>query len=399
MRSGAQTLAAATCRLLTPGGVGAIAVVRVEGEAAWELVRGCVCTRTGELPREARLDHAYYGNFRDDSETIDDVIVAARPVAHSSSPSVEICCHGGRRVVERILLTLQSAGATIAPHAVIPNLETPWTVCIQRLADTCLARTTTRRGALYLLGQRNLLPDRLAEIVNCADAGDHDTARCTLRELVDASAAAHRFHTPADVAIVGAPNAGKSSLVNRLAGRESAIVTNVPGTTRDWVTAPAAIEGVPITLIDTAGGHDAECELERQAIDAGVRRAADADLVIAVIDGSAGTIAWPPASTSAMSRADMVVINKADLEISQAARRVIESAECPVVKASARTGAGVEAVRGAILGCLGVGKREVYDRTPAIFESCLRERIAGLVERLDAGAVLRSADIVASIRG
>jgi len=156
------------------------------------------------------------------------------------------------------------------------------------------------------------------------------------------------------LAIVGRPNAGKSSLFNQLVERERAIVTAAPGTTRDLVTETVAIEGIPVELIDTAGLRDAADEAERLGIAKSHEAMADADVVLLVLDATVGTTAEDRAvMDSARGSAHLLLaFNKADLLPDQA--QLPSSLEpgasnLAPIATSALTGQGIPALRAAIV--------------------------------------------------
>ena len=164
-----------------------------------------------------------------------------------------------------------------------------------------------------------------------------------------------RLRAGAEVAVVGPPNAGKSSLVNRLAKRDAAIVSAAPGTTRDVVEAPLDLDGVPVTVADTAGLREARDPVEREGVRRAERRAGAADRVLAVFDATA----WPDIDAEAVRRlaaGGIVVLNKCDL-LSAAAVSALPArvAGWPAVAASCLTGAGIDRVVAALKADLGGG--------------------------------------------
>lgn len=174
----------------------------------------------------------------------------------------------------------------------------------------------------------------------------------------------------ATLAIVGPPNSGKSTLFNRLMGRSAAIVSPLAGTTRDWVTGEIELDGVPITLVDTAGRRDAVGSLEKEAMARGTAIGGRADLRVLLLDGSRPL----PRDVRAMSgplaaeASFIAVVNKTDLK---AAWRVDELAEClggsppEPVAISAQNGDGVAELELRILGALGF--EDWIDDAPTIF--------------------------------
>jgi tRNA modification GTPase len=145
------------------------------------------------------------------------------------------------------------------------------------------------------------------------------------------------------VVLVGRPNVGKSSLLNRLAGEERAIVTAIPGTTRDALREAICIDGVPLTLVDTAGLRTATDEVEKLGVERAHEELRQADLVLAVFDAASQEHSLPAAPAPAVARID--VYNKIDL----VPDFVPPACEHQAIAVSAKTGAGLDALRKAIL--------------------------------------------------
>jgi tRNA modification GTPase len=167
-----------------------------------------------------------------------------------------------------------------------------------------------------------------------------------LRELERSFGYGRIVHDGLRLAIVGRPNAGKSSLFNQLVERDRAIVTATPGTTRDLVTERVSIEGIPVELIDTAGLREASDEAETIGIAKSREAMAEADLVLVVID--AVDVSHPEDAVTIEALRDrpvLVAVNKVDLANTQ---QTIET-QAPVVQTSALTGEGIPALRRAIV--------------------------------------------------
>ena len=359
--------ASLTCHVLTPPGMGAIAVIRVRGAGAWALIRGLVRGRGGALPGRAEAGRLYFGAFDDGSGVIDDVIVAANADGAGGSGVVDLSCHGGVRVVERIVVAITLHGASLVREEPQEESVSSMRSAIERRAGDLLAQATTRRGALFLLAQARLLADELESIVALAEAGEIGQVRAALAELLDASAGAEFFVRAAEIAIVGPANAGKSTLANALAGRLGAVVTDQAGTTRDWVTMDVALDGIPITLIDTAGVRLSEDELELLAIRRGQERTLHADLHLLVLDamtdvGGATDTRW---ETLLGGRRHIRVLNKVDLLQKAVLPTENQRSGESVVAVSARTGVGVEVLRQAVISSLGITAE--LDERPAVF--------------------------------
>jgi tRNA modification GTPase len=192
-------------------------------------------------------------------------------------------------------------------------------------------------------------------------------ASAPLRVLAESFRRGQLLRHGAAIAIVGRPNAGKSSLFNRLLERERAIVTPLPGTTRDTVEESLALGGVPVRLVDTAGirlGEDAADEAERQGIVRSHEALADADLVLLVHDASVAVAADEAALMEQLAgRPHLLVENKCDLvmtgasaearALTQSSQSLSQSFAKDSIRTSALTGEGIGALRAAILSELG----------------------------------------------
>ncbi len=271
--------------VLTPPGTGAIAVLAVSGPEAWPLVRRRFRPAGKPLAESPTLHAVRLGTLGDGAG--DEVVVAVTQV--SPAVTVEVHCHGGPQVVRMLCELLDAEGCERAEC---------WLLWRGGEFDAevlpFLAAAPTVRNASILLDQYH------GAFRDAVRSPRVDLER--LRQLAPVGA---HLVTPWDVVLVGAPNAGKSSLVNAIAGYQRSVVTPIAGTTRDAVRVELAIDGVAVRLTDTAGLRDTSDPLEAE----GVRRAmglmASADLVVYVVDGTD-----PVASPEGVA---VVVWNKADL--------------------------------------------------------------------------------------
>lgn len=179
------------------------------------------------------------------------------------------------------------------------------------------------------------------------------TLRCRLRQLADTFSRGRLIRDGVKVTLVGRPNVGKSSVFNSLLGHGRAIVTEVPGTTRDTITESIALDGMPVVLTDTAGLRASADQIESIGIDKTKREAADSDLLIVVIDGAVPLTAEDrKVIADVAGQRHIVAINKSDLQNFSAARTMDalpSSAEAITVSVSATTKGGLEDLRAAIL--------------------------------------------------
>ncbi len=313
---------------LTPGAVGAIAVIAVRGLAAWQIVRELFRARKSPdaiLPERVESPQFCLGKLT--GEAPDDVVVLVRRL--EPVPEIEIHCHGGRQVVDVILQTLRDRGAQVVTWQALER-ETS-TDLLRSEAAIALALAPTARTAAILLDQfHGAMTRSVAEIKTLLESDERQRAAALLRPLAARCPLGRHLIAPWRVVIAGAPNVGKSSLVNALAGYQRSIVAATPGTTRDVVATKLAIDGWPVELSDTAGLRAAGEDLERAGIERARQAVAEADLCLWVLDGSTS-----PVAADAEITTPLVVVNKIDLPPAW------DLAEVPACRVSALTGAGI----------------------------------------------------------
>ena len=317
----------------TAAGRAAVAVVRVSGPAA----RAAVKALAGKSPRP-RL--AALRTLSSDGGPIDQALVLwlPGPASYTGEDSAEFHVHGGPAVVSSLLEALRGLGLRLAEPGEFTRraFENGKLDLAQAegVADLIEAETEAQRrqalaqveGALGRAHQRwrGDLIEALANFEAAVDFPDEevpaevaDRARPHLQRLIGELHLAladvdrgERIREGFRIALVGAPNAGKSTLLNGLAGREAAIVTATPGTTRDVIEVPLRLAGYKVLLADTAGLRDTHDEIEAEGVRRARAWAASADLRIWVVDGASSAIDPPPEELTA---GDLCVINKSDL--------------------------------------------------------------------------------------
>jgi tRNA modification GTPase len=387
--------------LSTAPGRAGIAVVRISGKAAGETLR-TLCAGKVPAPRFAALRalrHPASG------EVLDRALVLwfPGPASFTAEDMAELHLHGGRAVIAGVLDALARLGLRMAEPGeftkrAFENGKLDLTEA-EGLADLINAETAAQRvQALAQSGGqlraryeawRSTLLRSMAYVEASLDFSDEgeiaeeafNAAVPEVRSLADeldrALANDRRgeiVREGVQVAITGAPNVGKSSLLNALAGREAAIVFDEPGTTRDIIEVVLDLDGFPFVVRDTAGLRDTASPIEEEGIRRALAAAADADIVLLLEDASAQRLPHPRPSPAggegetASPRLVLTVASKIDLaprERSQAAARVI-----PV---SAKTGEGLEALKGALVAFA----RENYGgrETPLITRARHRQEI------------------------
>jgi tRNA modification GTPase len=377
--------------ILTPPHPAGIAVVALTGHGTRALL--------ADLFRPARPvaldawpdDRLHYGRLVDGEDVLDDAIVSlVRDTEHGDRAELNI--HGGPRIVQRLLLALQRRGAEIVAGDAIGADAWAARTAIERAVYACLPRAQTRRAAAWLLRQRALLPAALRTIRAMLGEPRVVSNACEkLRGLEATWVRAGYLLEGLSIAIVGPPNAGKSTLANALCGHERVIVSEAPGTTRDYITEPAAVDGVPVTLVDTAGIRETVDPLEVEAVARARAQAEAAALRLVVLDAAA------PLSAEARSlaadwldrRPAILVLNKSDrmaraqdlglrteelgLRTEDVGLRAEGGATRPVVLVSALRGTGLDYLRRLITEIAGIDAG--FDYRPAIFTPPLREAV------------------------
>jgi tRNA modification GTPase len=243
-----------------------------------------------------------YGRWhRPDNQTSEEVVVCRR------DSWTEIHCHGGRVAAAAILADLITAGTRVVDWQ-------EWSTAVfgpfQHAAGMALAAAKTERTAAILLDQWDGALERaVTHLTSQLTRGDAQLARVLITELLDRYSFGWHLHNPWRVVLAGPANVGKSSLFNALLGYRRSIVYDLPGTTRDVLTAATVIDGWPIELVDTAGPRETTDALEREGAERARHEATAADLLIDV--AVPATLCKMPLSTQDGSRV-LRVLNKKD---------------------------------------------------------------------------------------
>jgi len=329
MRFSSDTIAA----IATPPGEGAIAMVRISGpDVAPILARIFQSSAKTVAARQAT-----FGKIYDGDEVLDQVLVTTfrAPASFTGEDMAEITCHGGILLAARILENVLRSGARAADAGEfsqraffngkidLTRAEAIMDIISARTAPALRAAAHQLEGRLgkEILALRDTVLEVVAHIeawIDFPEEGiDPLTGHNLLAKINAALERTERLLSTADegrilregirVAIVGLPNAGKSSLLNRLLGMDRAIVSEVPGTTRDTIEESACLRGILFRLTDTAGLRETNDPVEREGVARSGRAMESADLVLHIFDASATT---PPAP---LNDREILVANKCDL--------------------------------------------------------------------------------------
>jgi tRNA modification GTPase len=320
----------------TAAGRAALAVVRISGPEALATLEALGCALPS--PREARIRRLKHPVSR---ETLDEgmVLVLPGPGSFTGEDMVELFLHGGPAVMGGVLEALAATSARpanpgeftrrafehgrldLTEAEAIADLIDAESAAQRRLALDQLGGSTAK----VVTGWRSVLLEALAVLEAAIDFPDedlpagliervHDPMRKLLAELTAAAAdlRGERVRSGFRVAIVGAPNAGKSSVLNGLIGRDAAIVASVRGTTRDIIEQSVELAGYRVVIADTAGLRDCDEQIEAEGVRRARAYAETADLRLWTVDGSRNDGEWREA-VELLRPGDILVMNKQDL--------------------------------------------------------------------------------------
>ena len=388
--------------IATAPGRGGIGIVRLSGTRAAEIAALMVTTRA-----PLQTWSPVRGELVDDTgQVIDDVLVTyfAKPRSYTAEDVVEIACHGApvvlRACVERALrlgARLAEPGEFTLRAFLNGRIDLPQAEGVRDLIEATTlhqARVAAQQAGGALARRVQPVKSQLLDLIALLEAGidfaeddisvaGAEQLRARLDPIQTAIAKLARSFNYGKVlregfsmALVGRPNVGKSSLFNRLLEQDRAIVTDIPGTTRDLVSEVTTIDGIPVRLIDTAGIREGESLVETLGIERSFHAMADADLSLVIVDAAA------PAETQDRELIDrargqgryLLVANKCDIGSH------IPADALPV---SARTGEGIDALRAAILHT--IAPDGVLEQSGAIItnlrqEQALREAVEAFAQ-------------------
>jgi tRNA modification GTPase len=358
----------------TPPGRGGIGIVRLSGPHALEIANAL-------LTLQNPLTHALarFAEIRDPEtqSKLDEALATyfARPRSYTGEDLVEIAAHGSPVILELLVRLALQRGARLARPGefterafLAGRIDLTQAEAVRDLIESQTlyqARTAAEQmgGAL----SRRIQPSKqaLVELIALLEAGIDfaeddidltpdaeivtriDTVSTELEKLARSFERGRIIHSGLTLAIVGRPNVGKSSLFNRLVERERAIVTAMPGTTRDLVTERVSLGGIPVELVDTAGLRTASDEAESIGIEKSREAMADADIVLLVLEAGIPLREDEVRLLQSLEgRRALVIRNKIDLDTEGMTGNALPIAE---VATSAVTGQGIEDLRAALL--------------------------------------------------
>ena len=373
------------CAIATPLGKGAISIIRVSGNEAITIVNKIFDKNL----LKAKSHTVHYGHIYDNEELIDEVLVSVfkAPKTFTKEDVVEINCHGGIYTTNKTLELLIAAGARLAEageftkraflngridltqaEAVMDVIEAEGKQSL-RLANVGLSGRLSKE----IISLRELILDAIAKIEVNIDYPEYDDAIVMTDEILlpvaneilgkidkmlENAETGQIIRNGVNVAIIGKPNVGKSSLLNALLEEDKAIVTNIAGTTRDTVEGDMTIKGIALKLIDTAGIRETDDLVEKIGVDKAKAVMKKADIVILVFDNS---LELSDADRMLLDLSKdlnrIIVLNKIDLNDKETAKLLIDGNIIygdDVVKVSSLKGIGIRDLENKIFETLNV---------------------------------------------
>ena len=352
--------------IATPPGQGGIGIVRLSGEDSRAIAQGLF---DGRLT-DRRVSHGYVRD-PESGVVVDEALVTfmAAPHTYTREDVVEISCHGSPLALQRVLeLALRRGARPANPGEFTLRAFLNGRIDLaqaESVLDVIQAQTeASLRLAVQGLGGRLSEPIRgvyarvmqvQAYLTACIDFPEDEVesqmeidppsalaeAEEELQKLIQSAEAGMLYRYGLRTAIVGRPNVGKSSLLNRLLGEDRAIVTEIPGTTRDTVEEVVAARGIPFHLVDTAGIQETSDAVEHLGIQRSRKAVEQADLLLTLIDASVPlSEADRQVLALAEGKARVIIANKCDLPM----RAALAELPPPVVHLSALTGQGLDAL-------------------------------------------------------
>ncbi len=400
-----------------------LAIIRVSGPGCIRLAAS-LFSRPGDIADRK----AVYGSILDEGKIVDDVIFLPyfSPASFTGEDMVEIFCHGNPLITSKIILLLLSRGARAAlpgefsrrafingkidltgAEAIngVINANSDWEIAsaIGQMHGSMKQRVESIK---------EMLTELKADIESAIDFYEEDIEFISrdnavkkadeiifqLTEFLKRCLLGAKISQGVDVTIAGRPNVGKSSLLNAILNRERAIVSNIPGTTRDIISESVHVGGVPVNISDTAGIDDPRDEIERQGIELSRKSIERASVILVVIDGAEGLTSADSKIICELGRREKIfIINKCDIADHDIVSGIEKELGTTAVKVSARKGEGLGELEGAMKEVLskGIDVNDNFFIADARMRSLAGEAVSSVKRAADLVRTGESAEIIA----
>ena len=359
----------------TAPAIGGIGIVRLSGKDCFEILEKIFVPKHKQIVEEIKGNTIKYGQIVYKGKIIDEVLVSyfKAPKSYTTEDMCEINSHGGTFIVKKILEICLENGATIAEpgeftkraflNGRIDLAQAESVIDIINAKSNKEVEASVKQLEGYLSNEistiRKEIIDLMVDIEASIDYPEYDTPEVTyskaINVLEDVKTKLCKLSNSFEngkiikdgisMAIIGRPNAGKSSLLNELLKEERAIVTDIPGTTRDTIEEQIIIEGIPFKIIDTAGIRESSDKIEQIGIEKSRKAAKNSDIILAIFDVSKPLNKEDFEILKVIeNKKAIIVLNKIDLTVNKETQKLLKEANKETIMISAKEKRGIEKI-------------------------------------------------------
>lgn len=386
----------------TPPGTGGISIVRMSGDDSFDIIKRIFRPANGkDIDKDKDNRRMRFGYIYDGDELIDEVMVAFMkgPYTYTREDICEINCHGSFISVKKILNLLLDQGAVMAERGEFTKraflngrIDLSQAEAVLDIINAT-NELSQKSGLSQLSGSlRDAIADvrssqlealsRIEYSINFTEDGEDlpldniisymEDARDKISKLVNTSNKGKIVKDGIDTTIIGKPNVGKSSLLNALLKENRAIVTDIPGTTRDSITEYISLGNLTLKINDTAGIRETDDLVEQIGVDRSKDLAAKSDLIIGIFDSSRTFDQEDQEILDLIKgRTAIIILNKTDLE-EKFDRKVLEDLDLPIIEASVKNNVGIEALENLIAD---IFDTKEIEKEPVLITNLRHERL------------------------